>query len=261
MIKLGVCTSPDNIALVEKAGFDFIEIGFSWLAGLSEEEYQKALSQVRAAGIGAEAANGMVPGEIKLVGPDADEAKIRQYLDKAFARGSEMGIRVVVFGSGGARSVPQGFPHAEAWRQIARYLKIVSEYCVLYNMELAIEPLRRAECNILNYVTEGTILSALLNLPGIGVLGDTHHMNCGGEPNSALSQAGVYLKHVHISHSMGDEGGRDFPYPGDGADYKALFEELKNAGYEGRVSIEAGCRCLAEDAPKAYELLKAALDA
>ena len=261
MIKLGICTSPENIGLVEKAGFNFIEIGFSWLAGLSEEEYQKALSQVRAAGIGAEAANGMVPGDIKLTGPEADEAKIRAYLEKAFSRGREIGLKVVVFGSGAARGVPEGFPHGEAWRQVAKYLTIASEYCVKYGIELAIEPLRRAECNILNFVTEGTALSALLDLPGIGVLGDTHHMNCGGEPLSALSQAGKYLKHIHISHSMGDEGGRDFPAPGDDGDYKALFDVLKGAGYEGRVSIEAGCKNMAEDAVKAYEVLTAARDA
>lgn len=259
MIKLGVCTSPENIGLVEQAGFDYIEIGFSWLAGLSEEDYQTALAQVRAAGIGAEAANGMLPGEVKVVGPEADERKIRNYLDVAFARGSELGVKVVVFGSGVARGVPDDFPHAEAWRQIAAYLKIVSEYCVLYHMELAIEPLRRAECNILNFVTEGTILSALLNLPGIGVLGDTHHMFCGGEPNAALSQAGAYLKHIHVSHSMGDEGGRVFPYPGDGSDYRALFDELKKMDYQGRVSIEAGCKNMAEDARKAYEALMSAM--
>jgi hypothetical protein len=43
MIRLGVCTSPDNIDLIADAGFDYIEIGFAWLNGLSEEEYQQAL--------------------------------------------------------------------------------------------------------------------------------------------------------------------------------------------------------------------------
>jgi len=261
MIRLGVCTSADNIDLIADAGFEYIEIGFAWLNSLSEEEYQKLLGKVKAARIGVEASNGMLPGDLKVVGPDVNEAAIREYLEKTFRRGSELGIKVVIFGSGAARRVPDGFPQDEAWRQIARYLTIVSEYCVKYGIDLAIEPLRRAECNIMNLVTEGTLMASMLNLPGIGVLGDTHHMLCGCEPYSAFEQAGKLLKHVHISHSMGNEGGRDYPSPGDDGDYKVVFDALKACGYDGRVSIEAGCKDLAKDAPAAFEALKEALEA
>jgi len=160
-----------------------------------------------------------------------------------------------VFGSGGARGVPAGYAHADAWRDIAAYLKIVEEYCAKYDIEVAIEPLRRGECNIMNFVTEGTQMSAVLDLPHIGVLGDTYHMDCGHEPLEALVYAGKRLKHIHISHSMGDEGGRDFPYEGDGEDHAALFETLKRAGYPGRVSIEASCKDLEEDGIRAFALL------
>lgn len=261
MIRLGVCTSPDNIDLIADAGFDYIEIGFAWLNGLSEEEYQAVLAKVKASRIGVEAANGMLPGTLKVVGPEVDENAIREYLDKTFRRGREIGVKAVVFGSGAARGVPEGFPQDEAWRQIARYLTIASEYCDKYGIDVAIEPLRRVECNIMNLVTEGTLMSALINHPRIGVLGDTHHMLCGCEPWSAFTQAGKLLKHVHISHSMGNEKGRDYPAPGDDGNYGEIFDTLKACGYEGRVSIEAGCKDLAADAPKAFEALKAALGA
>ncbi len=261
MIRLGVCTSPDNIDLIADAGFEYIEIGFAWLHGLSEEDYQKALAQVKASRIKVEASNGMLPGTLKVVGPDVDENAVRAYLEKAFARGREIGVKTVIFGSGAARGVPEGFPQDEAWRQIHRYLTIAAEYCEKYDIDLAIEPLRRAECNIMNLVTEGTLMSALINHPRIGVLGDTHHMACSCEPWSAFAQAGKLLKHVHISHSMGNEKGRDYPAPGDDGDYKVIFDALKACGYEGRVSIEAGCKDLKEDAPKAYKALIEALNA
>lgn len=260
MIRLGVCTSPDNIELVAEAGFDYIEIGFAWLNSLSEEDYQALLEKVRASKIAVEASNGMLPGTLKVVGPDADEAEIRAYLDKTFRRGSELGIRVVIFGSGASRSVPEGFPQDEAWRQIARYLTIVSEYCDKYGVDVAIEPLRRAECNIMNLVTEGTLMASLINHPRVGVLGDTHHMLCGCEPYSAFAQAGKLLKHVHISHSMGNEKGRNYPSPGDDGDYAEVFRVLKECGYDGRVSIEAGYSDLKTDVPKAYKALSEALN-
>ena len=129
MIRLGVCTSPDNIDLIADAGFDYIEIGFAWLNGLSEEEYQQALAKVKASRIKVEASNGMLPGTLKVVGPDVDENAIRAYFEKTFARGQEIGVKTVVFGSGAARAVPEGFPQDEAWRQIYRYLTIAAEYC------------------------------------------------------------------------------------------------------------------------------------
>lgn len=257
MIRLGICRNPEDAQLIGEMGFDFIEVGLSWLHDLSDEEYARQLEIMKDAPIGVEACNGMLPGRVRVTGPDVDEVQIRAYLEKAFARAHEMGVKVVVFGSGAARGVPEGWPQDEAWRQIARYLTIAEEYCAKYDIEIAIEPLRRAECNIMNLVTEGTMMSALLNLPHIGTLGDTHHMLCGHEPFSALTQAGKLLKHVHISHSMGNEGGRDYPAPGDDNDYDVIFEALKAGSYDARVSIEAGCNDLAVDGAKAFEVLDA----
>ena len=255
MVRLGVCSKPENMELLAKQGFEYIEVGLAWLHGLSEEDYQKELAIVKAAPIGVESANGMLPGTVKVTGPDVDERVIRDYLEKAFRRAHEFGIKVVVFGSGAARGVPEGWPHAEAWRQIARYLTIAEEYCAKYDIEIAIEPLRRAECNIMNLVTEGTLMSAMLNLPHIGTLGDTYHMVCGHEPYSAFVQAGKLLKHVHIGHTIGIDQGRIWPTEEDGENYREVFEALEQAGYKGRVSIEAGCQDMAVDGPKAFAVL------
>lgn len=255
MVRLGVCAKPEHMELLAKQGFEYIEIGLAWLHGLSEEDYQKELAIAKAAPIKVEAANGMLPGAVKVTGPDVDEKVIRDYLEKAFCRAHEMGIKVVVFGSGAARGVPEGWPYGEAWRQIARYLTIAEEYCAKYDIEIAIEPLRRAECNILNFVSEGTAMSALVNQPHIGTLGDTYHMVCGHEPYSAFVKAGKLLKHVHIGHTIGIDQGRIWPTEDDGENYREVFEALEQAGYEGRVSIEAGCKDMAIDGPKAFAVL------
>ena len=258
MIRLGVCAKPESAALLAGLGFEYIEIGLSWLAGLSDEEFEKQLSIAKAAPIGVEAANGMVPGEVKITGPDAKEETIRAYLEKAFFRASKIGVKVVVFGSGAARGVPEGFPFGEAWRQVASFLTIAEEYCEKYDITIAIEPLRRGECNIMNLVSEGTLMSAMLNLPRIGTLGDTYHMVSCHEPYDALTKAGALLKHVHISHSIGPDQGRIWPTPDDGEDYVEVFQALKAAGYEDRVSIEAGCNDMATDGVKAFAALDGA---
>ena len=37
MIRLGVCTKPENAELVGRLGFDFIEMSLAWLEDLSDE--------------------------------------------------------------------------------------------------------------------------------------------------------------------------------------------------------------------------------
>ena len=258
MIRLGVCTEPKYAAVLASLGFEYIEIGLAWLHSLTDEEYAAQLALIKDAPIAAEAANGMMPGTVKVVGPEADEEKIKAYLEKAFSRAREMGVKTVVFGSGAARGVPEGWPHEKAWRQIAAFLKIASDYGRKYGIDLAIEPLRRGECNILNLVTEATLMSSLLNLDNVGALGDTYHMISTHEPYSALAQAGKRLRHVHVSHTLGVDQGRIWPAPDDGEDYVSLFKALKAAGYEGRVSIEAGCNDVTEDGKKAFAVLDAA---
>ena len=258
MVRLGVCAKPEAAGLLAGLGFEYIEVGLAWLAGLTEEDYQKELATVKAAPIGAEAANGMLPGTLKVTGPEVSEQAVRDYLEVAFRRAAEMGIKVVVFGSGAARGVPEGWPFDEAFRQIARYLTIADEYGEKYGIDIAIEPLRRAECNIMNLVSEGAMMSALVNLPRVGTLGDTYHMVCGHEPYSVFAKAGRLLKHVHISHTIGIDQGRIWPAPDDGEDYAEVFKALKDAGYEGRVSIEAGFKDMAADGEKAFAALDAA---
>ena len=111
MIRLGVCTGPDKIGQAAELGFEFIECGFAWLSSLTDEEYDKVLAQVQAAPIRVEACNGMLPGDLKVVGDKVDEQAIRAYLEKTFARAQTLGVKVVVFGSGAARGVPEGYPH------------------------------------------------------------------------------------------------------------------------------------------------------
>ena len=255
-MKLGLCASPDKVSLAYELGFDYVECALNALAAMSEEDYQELLKAVPTFPIPVSKCNCLLPGDVRPVGPEVSESQLRAYLEKAFSRASSIGVKVAVFGSGAARNVPEGWSHVDAWKQIADFLKLLAEYGEKYDITIAIEPLRRAECNIMNLVTEGTIFSALTNHPRIGVLGDTFHMISGGEPYSALTQAGKALKHIHVSHTLPDLSGRIYPAEGDGEDYSELFDTLKAMGYEGGVSIEAGCDDMRADGEKAIACLK-----
>src|SRR5690606_17291330 len=105
------------------AGFDFIECKVtSLLPEESGDVVSPILAQHKAAPVPVAAFNVLLPGTLKIVGPEVDSARIGRYLDNALARVHEIGSEIVVFGSGTARAIPNGFPAAEAREQIVAFL-------------------------------------------------------------------------------------------------------------------------------------------
>ncbi len=257
MIKLGVCTDISNIKKVASAGFDYLEGNLTKLQAMTDGEFESTVDLVSASPIKVEACNCLIPGSIKLTGPEVNAQMIHDYLDSAFARAEILGTKVVVFGSGAARRVPDGFDTAQAWRQIGNFLRLAERHAAQHDITIAIEPLRSGECNILNYVSEATAVASLIQMPHIAVLGDTYHMAMGGEPFSALKMAGGLLKHVHVANAIG----RKYPRIGDGEKYLELFETLNSIPYEGRVSVEGGCDDFDTDVVEAFKALDAARSA
>lgn len=251
MIKIGVCTAIDNIEKAARLGFEYIETNLSQLAALSDEDFEAAAARVDAAPIGVEACNVMLPGSIKVAGEGVNAQDIHNYLDKAFPRAKRLGCQVVVFGSGRSRSVPDGYDSGMAWRQIANFLRLLERHAQENDITVVIEPLRAAESTQMNFVSEATLMASLLQMPHIAVLGDTYHMAMGFEPLSALTKAGSLLKHIHVANAIG----RRYPKAGDGEDYDKLFRVLTQMGYEGRVSVEAGCDDFEADGRLAYQVL------
>ncbi|MCQ2427737.1 MAG: sugar phosphate isomerase/epimerase [Clostridia bacterium] len=255
-MKIGVCTKFENINDAAAAGFDYLECNLSKLAQLPEEAFDALYAESASFPIPVLRANGFIPGTIKVTGNDVNPTEIREYLDTALSRASKIGVKTAVFGSGGARNVPEGFPVDAAYRQLISFLKEAASYAEKYGVVIAIEPLRASECNIINYVSEATILAAVIDSPFVTVLADSFHMICGHEPFDAMVRAGSLLKHVHISHPLSDLSGRDFPREGDGEDYSAFIRKLREAGYAGTVSVEAGTKNFRHDAAEAANLLR-----
>lgn len=251
-MNLGICAGIGQIADAKRAGYDYCELGLSQFALMDAAAFASAASAIRAVGLPTPVMNLFVPGTLRLVGPDADTDAIEYYLQTALQRAGALGVETVVFGSGGARQIPEDADRAQALLQIDRFLAQCNTIALPLGIRIAIEPLCGRECNVLNTVAEAAALSRRLALPSIGVLADTYHMAVEEEPLSAITEAGDLLWHVHIANPEG----RRFPAAGDGQDYKGLFARLSAMGYTGRVSVEAGTECFADDAQAAHALLR-----
>ena len=258
-MRFGVCAGPEDAGILRAAGYDYIELGVnSHLSPLRPEQdvMPQLLAALDASGLQSEAFNVMLPGELKVVGPDTaiDLPKQSAYLAAAFSRAARAGGKIVVFGSGGARRVPDGFPRERAEDQIVGFLKRAGEEAGKYAITIAVEPLNISECNILNSVSETMETVGRVGHPHVRALSDLYHVAHDGQPYLETAAAGAALAHVHVA----GQRDRKAPQRGDEAYLAEYFRAVRQAGYGARVSIEAGWDDLATDAGAALAVMRAA---
>ncbi len=99
---------------------------------------------------------------------------------------------------------------------------------------LAIEPLNRFECYILNTAEQAAAHVAAVDRPNFGYLYDTFHANIEEkDPVGAVHDTRAAIAHVHISEN--DRG-----TPGRGhVPLRPTLQALRAAGYDGWLTIEA----------------------
>lgn len=253
-MRFGFCASWDQVGVIVEAGFDYIEPSVAH--GLKPETSweETDFASIPAAGVVAEAFNGFLPGDLKIVGTEIDHARVEAYLKSAFDRLARVGAKVVVFGSAGSRRVPEGYSRDTARDQILAFLRRCAPLAETAGVVVAIEPLGSHECNILTSVDEALGYVRKVDHPAIRVLADLYHIDSDGQSHAETRDAGPLLRHVHVA---GRENRR---VPNlDDVDYlAAYFRVLKDAGYDARVSIESRVVDLAREAPTALSVLREA---
>src|SRR5690242_1304573 len=125
MPQFGVCTSVDNAAVVKAAGFDYVEENVqNLLQGLTPDAEWTGAARAAASPLPVPAANVYLPGKLKITGPQVDMDALRSYVRTVFERAKKVGIRTIVFGSAGARNLPDGFDRNTAEQQILEFIRM-----------------------------------------------------------------------------------------------------------------------------------------
>jgi sugar phosphate isomerase/epimerase len=234
-VKFGVCCSPEKSSEFAALGFDFVEWSVASNVGTVGEDRITELQEIAAAlPVKPEAWNILLPGDLKVVGLDANLDTLRTYLDVALPRVRALGGEVIVFGSGRSRTIPENFDWESATRQFEAACQVIADVAAANDLTIVLEPLRTGETNLINTVAEGEALVRRLDHPSFALLADLYHMLDNNEPLSSVVASGTLLKHVHIASRP-----RFVPLEGeDLADLRAFLGELKRANYDGRLSFE-----------------------
>lgn len=234
-MKFGVCGNLSRLPSIMEAGYDYIEMNFSTLALMPEEEFVALRDELTRRNFRAEAFNGFFKADVVLYGEKADLNAIAAYCETGFSRAAQLGGEVAVLGSGGARSIPEGMTKEEAEEQFCRVLAVCGDVAQKYGMRIAIEPLRASECNFINLVSEGAVICRRVNHPAVKLLVDFFHFWSGNEPISALVDAADVLIHAHLARPNAD---RAMPREEDYETVALWGKTLREIGYTGRLSLE-----------------------
>ena len=240
----------DGYRFIREVGYDYLEYSVGNLMALSDEDMEKPGAYSRQGLLKVEACNGFIPGSLPLVGDRADTAAIRAYLEKALGRMASVGVEIVVFGSGAARRIPEGVSPARAQAQLDEFLTLAESIARPLGVTIVIEPLNHKETNSLLTVTESGGVVRRLNLPNLKLLADLYHTYVENEPPHVLIDNGDILRHVHVAEPEHRTIPVEHPY------LRACGEALRQAGYEGRVSIECGCQDFMAEVTGALPVLK-----
>lgn len=236
---------------LEAGGYDYIELSMAHVAALTDEAFTRLKNRLDDSSLCCEACNNFFPPDVRLTGPNADLDRALEYVTRATARAAQLGVETIVFGSSGAKNVPDGFPQADAWRQVVDLLRAIDPIVETQGITVAIEPLNRIESNLVNTVEDGLRLAREVDRGHIRLLVDYYHFRVSYEPVDVLREAGEFFQHIHFARPLG----RVFPTVPD-EEYVEFLAALKNAGYNGRLSVEAYSDNFESDAPRALGLLR-----
>lgn len=263
MIRIGCCTNMladaddkaglSYISEAARAGFAYVEPPLAEFVNLEGETLLKAEHLLETHKIRVEAFCNLFPASLRLTGPETDLEKVDGYMEQALGLASRFGASRVVFGSGAARWVPEGFSREQAFEQLVILTAHMAKIAEKNGIVIAIEPLNRGECNIINTFREGCRLAERVNHPNIRVLADYYHFALEQDCLEDLERYGKrYLVHVHFAEVQG----RSYPSRQRG-EYKSFIRALQKAEYGERISCEGHTQNLLTEGLHAVELLTA----
>ncbi|MCL2831967.1 MAG: sugar phosphate isomerase/epimerase [Treponema sp.] len=262
MIKIGCCLNMnardnykagyDDIPVIAKLGFDYAELPLAQVMDLPREEFTDLLSVIKTNGIPVEACNNFFPARVRLTGSQASLDTILEYAKAAVDRAAQMGAKIIVLGSSGAKNIPDGYPYDKARGQLREITFLLNQTVKPFGITIALEPLNSKESNFITTAAEALEFAVKPPLENVKMLIDYYHLRMENENPAIVNRAGPYLRHLHIA----SKEGRLFPKYGDGENYADFFKRLKEINYNGRISVEGFTKDLEADGAASLDLLK-----
>ncbi|WP_150308357.1 sugar phosphate isomerase/epimerase family protein [Planctomonas psychrotolerans] len=195
----------------------------------------------------------LFPGDMRLSDPDFPAERVTAYLAAAMgiiASAASSGAKIV-FGSGKARSIPDGVDREAGEKRFAEVVREARDVAAANDLAVILEPLNTGETNLLNSIVEAADFLDRHGIEGVPIVADLYHIMLEEEPLDVLLEHGPRIGHAHIADTGRVPPGQgDWPLP-------EFLDTLDRAGYRGTVSIECTWADFESELPAALAHLRA----
>ncbi|MDQ3621863.1 MAG: sugar phosphate isomerase/epimerase [Verrucomicrobiota bacterium] len=253
-MQLGLYIDLEHAPILPHRQFDFIEANLQSLLIPDQDEtaFNEQCELVRSLEKPVSSANRFLPPDLAIVGPEADGARLLGWANTAFCRAEVLGIRLIVWGSGATRTVPEGFPMEEAREQFLRAVSQLAPLAERHGITLAIKPVSRLNSNFITSLADGAAIVHGVGHPRVRLLANVFHMMVEEEPASEIERFAEILVHVQLAEL------KNRAAPGThGDDFRPHFTALKNSGYDKAIVVEPKWTDATKEPALALQTLKA----
>jgi len=236
-MKIGICADPESLNSIADPAFDYVEANVQNFLMPEEPDESFASNRVLASSLvlPIPAACCFLPGDLRVTGSSVDLDRLERYAATTFERAEQVGIEVIVFGSGAARILQKGTSVDEGFRQFNEANRRIAPLAEKHGITIVIEPLNQSECNFINSPTDGARVVEAVDHPNVRLLVDFFHMLREGQSPQEILDCGPLVHHAHLAEK------EERAAPGvKGDDFRPFMRALKSVGYDKRISIECG---------------------
>ena len=224
---------------ISNVGYDGVEIAPFTISNnvrkVNAEERRKIRKVASAYGIEIVGIHWVLVGPkgLHLTSPDEKVRRSTQeYICELVKFNSDIGGRVLVFGSPKQRNITKGVNPDTAWNYAKQIFSECSQFAEDYSVTIVLEPLRRQMTNFINTAEEAIKLVKAVNHPNFKLMLDVYSMTDEEKPYEKIIRSSKsYLAHFHANDTN-----KRGPGLGD-ADYYSIAKALDGIRYNGFISV------------------------
>jgi sugar phosphate isomerase/epimerase len=255
---IGIAENIANDSIITAAGYSCIVENLSkWVSprSVSDEQFAKNIEIFKSMKTPIYAFNIFLPGDLKVVGPNVDEPAILEYVEKVMERLSKTDTKMIVWGSGGSRRLPDGFDKDVAVNQFIGIGKKIAKIAKKYKIMIALESLNTTETNFINSVRDALYVVKKVNHPNLRLNVDIYHMMKDNEQPAIIAKTKKYVVHVEIA----EKDNRTAPGV-VGTDFKPYLRELQKINFHEQIVIEGRWKNVGDIAKMSKDFLQKQVD-
>ena len=233
---IGIAQDISSDSIAYKIGYTYLVSSISKYISprnVSDEQFKTNAALIKKLKTPIYAFNLFIPAELKLVGDKVDEKAILEYTEIVLTRCQALGVKVIVWGSGGARRIPDGFDRARATEQFVSIARKIATQAESHNVVIAVENLNSTETNFITTLQEAFEIIKKVHHPYLRLCADIYHMLKENESPAIIEKAGKAIVHCDLA----EKDGRTPPGV-KGDDFKPYLKALKKIKYTGTIILE-----------------------